>query len=123
MCSTNESSILFDCHMSNASALGMFSEYKEMLIALVPNTVLSVIATTFDNFEYNPWVFALLGSAIIGLSGIFPLLIIPVDDAENFKSAGKMSGLYSAFIIICTCFLKVKQRNCKHLEPPLCGSI
>lgn len=28
-------------------------------------------------FEYTPWVFSLLGSIVIGLSGIFPLLIIP----------------------------------------------
>lgn len=26
---------------------------------------------------YVPWVFSLLGSALIGLSGILPLLIIP----------------------------------------------
>lgn len=27
--------------------------------------------------EYVPWVFSLLGSALIGLSGILPLIIIP----------------------------------------------
>lgn len=30
-------------------------------------------------FEYTPWVFSLLGSIVIGLSGIFPLLVIPGD--------------------------------------------
>lgn len=30
-------------------------------------------------FEYTPWVFSLLGSICIGLSGIFPLLVIPAD--------------------------------------------
>lgn len=30
-------------------------------------------------FEYTPWVFSLLGSMVIGLSGILPLLIIPGD--------------------------------------------
>lgn len=30
-------------------------------------------------FEYTPWIFSMLGSIVIGLSGIFPLLIIPLD--------------------------------------------
>lgn len=34
-------------------------------------------------FEYTPWVFSLLGAAMIGLSGILPLLIIPSDTDEK----------------------------------------
>lgn len=34
-------------------------------------------------FEYTPWVFSLLGSALIGLSGILPLLVIPTDTGEK----------------------------------------
>lgn len=34
-------------------------------------------------FEYTPWVWSLMGSAIIGLSGIFPLLIIPSGPTNN----------------------------------------
>lgn len=30
-------------------------------------------------FVYYPWVFAVLGSILIGLSGVVPLLIIPAD--------------------------------------------
>lgn len=30
--------------------------------------------------EYKPWVFSLLGSMIIGMSGILPLIIIPTDE-------------------------------------------
>ena len=33
----------------------------------------------FKDFQYTPWVFSLLGSALIGLSGILPLFIIPID--------------------------------------------
>lgn len=29
------------------------------------------------SFHYVPWIFSLLGSALIGLSGILPLVIIP----------------------------------------------
>lgn len=31
---------------------------------------------------YTPWVFSLLGSVLIGLSGILPLLVIP-DDGDT----------------------------------------
>lgn len=34
-------------------------------------------------FEYTPWVFSLLGAALIGLSGILPLLIIPTDTGDK----------------------------------------
>lgn len=34
-------------------------------------------------FEYTPWVFSLLGAALIGMSGILPLLIIPGDMGEK----------------------------------------
>ncbi|XP_008554144.1 zinc transporter ZIP13 [Microplitis demolitor] len=38
-----------------------------------------------DYFEYQPWVFSLLGSAMVGLSGVFPLFIIPIDEGTNLK--------------------------------------
>lgn len=39
------------------------------------------------DLEYYPWVFAVLGSILIGLSGIVPLLIIPADvgGGDDFK--------------------------------------
>lgn len=33
----------------------------------------------FKDFGYTPWVFSLLGSALIGLSGILPLFVIPIE--------------------------------------------
>lgn len=49
------------------------------------NSSMDVISTILDLYvpeyiktiEYVPWIFSLLGSALIGLSGILPLLIIP----------------------------------------------
>lgn len=51
--------------------------YREMIEPFVPEFVTSM--------EYVPWVFSLLGSAIIGLAGILPLIIIPVDAGGNVK--------------------------------------
>lgn len=44
-------------------------ETLAMLELFVPEYIRSI--------EYVPWVFSLLGSALIGLSGILPLIIIP----------------------------------------------
>lgn len=37
--------------------------------------------------HYVPWIFSLIGSALIGLSGILPLLIIPsVEEGKEIKN-------------------------------------
>lgn len=48
----------------------------------VPEYVSGYIRT----IQYVPWVFSLLGSALIGLSGILPLLIIPSGAGEADKN-------------------------------------
>ncbi|KAL1137840.1 hypothetical protein AAG570_009536 [Ranatra chinensis] len=46
----------------------------------------------FDEFEYNPWIGSIIGSILVGLSGIFPLLVIPIDGGANFhKGAGSQT--------------------------------
>jgi zinc transporter 13 len=37
-------------------------------------------------FVYRPWVFSLLGSTMVGLTGIFPLWLIPVQDGADLKT-------------------------------------
>lgn len=51
-----------------------------------------------EYFDYTPWLFSLLGSTMIGLTGIFPLLIIPIDEGADLKtgdSAGTLKVLLS----------------------------
>ncbi|XP_076669439.1 zinc transporter Zip99C isoform X1 [Andrena cerasifolii] len=51
-----------------------------------------------EYFEYTPWLFSLLGSTMIGLTGIFPLLVIPIDEGADLKtgdSAGTLRILLS----------------------------
>lgn len=45
--------------------------YFEVIDKYTPDYIKTI------EFEYTPWVFSLLGSIVIGLSGIFPLLVIP----------------------------------------------
>lgn len=54
--------------------------YKEIMETYVPDYIKSI--------QYTPWVFSLLGSALIGLAGILPLFIIPNisdSDKKNMK--------------------------------------
>ncbi|CAK9805989.1 Zinc transporter ZIP13 [Anthophora quadrimaculata] len=51
-----------------------------------------------EYFEHSPWLFSLLGSTMIGLTGIFPLLIIPIEegvDLKNGDGAGTLKVLLS----------------------------
>ncbi|XP_070522604.1 zinc transporter ZIP13 homolog isoform X2 [Cardiocondyla obscurior] len=57
-----------------------------------------------DYFTYNPWVFSLLGSTMVGLTGIFPLWLIPIQDGVDLKTGDennrRPAGLWvlSAFL-------------------------
>lgn len=51
--------------------------YFDVIEPLVPSFIKSA--------EYEPWIFSLLGSALIGLAGILPLVIIPVNTAVGNK--------------------------------------
>lgn len=50
--------------------------YLEVIDKYTPDYIKTI------EFEYTPWVFSVLGSIVIGLSGIFPLLIIPSDTTD-----------------------------------------
>lgn len=54
--------------------------YVEIIERYLPECISSI------EFEYTPWVFSILGAALIGLSGILPLLVIPADaGGKEFK--------------------------------------
>lgn len=38
-----------------------------------------------DQLDEHPWLFASLASILVGLSGILPLLIIPIDSSASFE--------------------------------------
>ena len=50
-------------------------------------------------FEYQPWFFSLLGSVMVGLSGVLPLLIIPIEEGANLKNGGKPIFQYLSLFI------------------------
>ncbi len=44
----------------------------------------------FGILDYEPWIMSVMGSVLVGLSGILPLLIIPVDDTATLKNGSKL---------------------------------
>ncbi|XP_058811844.1 zinc transporter ZIP13 homolog [Topomyia yanbarensis] len=61
--------------------------YREMMDNYMPAYI--------KQLEYTPWIFSLLGSALIGLSGILPLVVIPAGDkdAADFKDPAESKTL------------------------------
>lgn len=61
------------------------STSMDALYQVVTNEIWESWNNVTDYFEYQPWIFSLLGSAMVGLSGVFPLFIIPIDEGADLK--------------------------------------
>lgn len=79
-------------------AANMSTESTGFLYEIVTEDLWTPWESTVEYFEYTPWLFSLLGSTMIGLTGIFPLLVIPIDEGADLKtgdSAGTLKILLS----------------------------
>lgn len=52
------------------------------------------IFLSFLTLEYQPWVMSMLGSFLVGMSGILPLVIIPLDETAVLKTGSKYPQYY-----------------------------
>lgn len=43
--------------------------------------------------EAQTWVFSVVSACLVGLSGIFPLVVIPIEAGRSLRSGGKTSGI------------------------------
>jgi len=57
----------------------------QFLINFYNDVVEPMVPEYFKSMEYVPWIFSMLGSAIIGMAGILPLIIIPEDMVMDEK--------------------------------------
>lgn len=69
----------------------MLHIYNEVFETFVPDY--------FKSMEYTPWVFSLLGSALIGLAGILPLLIIPKESSSKDTKDCKFFYLFCYIVM------------------------
>lgn len=68
---------VFVCESNNTSLDG---SYREIMQDLVPGWIFAL--------EYMPWLWAMFGSILVGLSGVLPLLVIPIDHTDDLKQGG-----------------------------------
>lgn len=47
--------------------------------------------TLFSGERLDAWIFSLIGSVMVGLSGVFPLLVVPLETGTALQSEGKSS--------------------------------
>lgn len=46
------------------------------------------IALCMKQYEYLPWMGAMFGSILVGLSGVLPLLVIQLNHTDDLKQGG-----------------------------------
>lgn len=80
---TNFSSLSVVACSSNGTASYQIGDlYRTVMDQLNSIDFLNSVIPTVD---YNPMLWSLVGSFIVGLSGIFPLLVIPIEEGENLN--------------------------------------
>lgn len=84
---TSESIVLLPCSDANASS----NSDVWLGLKLLTNQLytMDVVNSVIPTFAYYPWVWSIIGSVIVGLSGIFPLLVIPIEEGANLKKGGE----------------------------------
>nr|CAD7588359.1 unnamed protein product [Timema genevievae] len=83
MCSLLEADTgMSNCQL-NETNFWQFSQF-------IPDTLFTIVTSMLPNVEYHPWVFSMIGSTLIGLSGVFPLLVIPIEEGANLKNGVKL---------------------------------
>lgn len=74
--------------------------FDEHIVYMYTQIVNNYMPDFMKGYEYTPWIFSLLGSVVIGLSGILPLIIIPTEQTlkeEGYKDR-KLIFVYLLFV-------------------------
>ncbi|CAH0554714.1 unnamed protein product [Brassicogethes aeneus] len=61
------------------------SYLKEIMMDFVPPWVLTM--------GYIPWIWAVFGSLLVGLSGVLPLIVIPIDESDDLIKGASANTL------------------------------
>lgn len=77
-----------EIHRAKSSNEHHKNRHKSSYVAKQPVADASRSMEHLDATTYT-WIFASLGSILVGLSGIFPLLIIPIESGPALKHGGE----------------------------------
>lgn len=82
-----------------SEASGTRSVNADVAAADMPNPNVAENAAVYTRGEassmssYDVWLYSILGAVVVGLSGIFPLLVIPLEAGPSLKHGGKVREL------------------------------
>lgn len=79
----------FHNELSNYSLRNNDENLVSAFSDLMDAPVFEAFTNLFSAYEYCPWIFSLIGSILVGLSGVLPLLVIPIEEGESLKSGGE----------------------------------
>lgn len=71
--------------------------FGHLLFSDCYSNIVSSAATMFLSVQYQPVIMSVIGSIIVGLSGLFPLLVLPVDDTISLKTGREYMRLFILF--------------------------
>lgn len=71
---------MYDCKSDSVNS-SFTCLYQEIMFDMLPSWFLM-------STENVSWICAIFGSILVGLSGILPLLVIPIDETKNLKQGG-----------------------------------
>ncbi|XP_074031536.1 zinc transporter Zip99C isoform X2 [Leptinotarsa decemlineata] len=71
--------------LSDTNSTQFDGSFKEIVKEFVPGWICTL--------EYIPWLWAIFGSILVGLSGVLPLLVIPIDQTDNLKQGAGANRL------------------------------
>lgn len=55
--------------------------------------------------ETQTWLFSILSACLVGLSGIFPLVIIPIDAGKSLRTGGIVLIFLDLLVFLWPCFV------------------
>lgn len=70
--------VVYDMQNSTLFGHGLFGDCY--------SNIVNTATTMFFSTQYQPVFMSVIGSIVVGLSGLFPLLILPVDDTISLKT-------------------------------------
>lgn len=79
----NTAPVVYDVQNSTLFGYGLLGDCY--------SNIAGTASTMFFSAQYQPVFMSVIGSIVVGLSGLFPLLILPVDDSISLKTGREYS--------------------------------
>ncbi|KAK5644569.1 hypothetical protein RI129_005869 [Pyrocoelia pectoralis] len=67
--------------------------FSDIISNIDKNIMLEMLPEVYGEWHQLPWLWAMGGSILIGLSGVFPLLLIPIDETKNLQQGDSANTL------------------------------